>query len=152
MKLEDVKKIGFFVPGPPQGKARARTYRNNGVTRTVTPEKTVLYENLIKIQYEREAHGFRFGDDTPLTVTIEAFYAIPKSTTKKDRARIKSGELKPTKKPDLDNIAKVVCDALNGVAYRDDKNIVTLEVRKSYSERPGILVWIYGRKRRGENE
>lgn len=53
-----------------------------------------------------------------------------------------SGALLPTKKPDLDNVAKIVCDALNGVAYKDDAQIVDLKVHKYFSETPEVVVVI----------
>ena len=66
-------------------------------------------------------------------MTIIAYYEIPKSTTKKDRKRIEALDLHPTKKPDADNIAKTICDALNDLAYHDDSQIVMLMVMKRYT-------------------
>ena len=51
-------------------------------------------------------------------------------------------EIKPTKKPDADNIAKAVCDALNGIACKDDSQVVDLTVRKHYSKFPRVQVFI----------
>ena len=109
--------ICFEIPGKPQGKARARTFYNSklGKMQSITPENTVLYENLIKHCY-LETKCEPFLDKVPLEVEITACFPIPKSATKKDRERIKLMEYYPTKKPDADNIAKVVCDALNGLA------------------------------------
>lgn len=133
-------KVIFTVPGEPQGKARARTCGGH----TYTPEKTVLYENLIKTEYARQCGNRKFcilsdGTAQPVAVRIEAVYGIPKSYSKKKRERALKGELMPTKKPDADNIAKVVCDALNGVAYADDTQVIELRVRKAYGE-PHITV------------
>jgi len=128
-------KVIFTVPGEPQGKARARTCGGH----TYTPEKTVLYENLIKTEYARQCGNLKFatlsdGTAQPVAVRIEAVYGIPKSYSKKKRERALNGELAPTKKPDADNIAKVVCDALNGVAYVDDTQVVDLRVFKRFGE------------------
>lgn len=128
-------KVIFTVPGEPQGKARARTCGGH----TYTPEKTVLYENLIKTEYARQCGNRKFsilsdGTAQPVAVRIDAVYGIPKSYSKKNRERALSGELAPTKKPDADNIAKVVCDALNGVAYVDDTQVVDLRVFKRFGE------------------
>ncbi len=80
----------------------------------------------------------------PLQMIISAYYEIPKSTTKKKRAEIMDGKLYPTKKPDADNIAKVICDALNKIAYKDDTQIIDLTVRKLYSaDLPKVVVEIY---------
>lgn len=127
----------FEVMGMPQGKARARTGKGFGYT----PEKTELYENLIKISYLAAENRKTFFDKEPVEMYITALFPIPKSTTKKDRERIRNKELFPTKKPDADNIAKVICDALNGVAYHDDTQVVKLTVRKAYTEdEPKVVV------------
>jgi Holliday junction resolvase RusA-like endonuclease len=117
--------IFFEVPGKPQGKARARTTKFG----TYTPEKTVLYENLIKVCYRQVSD---YLSDKPLHITIEAVYEPVKSASKAQREAMLSGLIKPTKKPDIDNIAKVVLDALNGVAYKDDTQVIELDLIKSY--------------------
>jgi len=48
----------------------------------------------------------------------------------------------PTIKPDTDNIAKSILDSLNGIAYKDDKQVVMLTVEKRYDEIPSVSVWI----------
>lgn len=55
---------------------------------------------------------------------------------------MQDGYIRPTKKPDCDNIAKIICDALNGIAYYDDSQIVKIEVDKVYNETPGVDVVI----------
>lgn len=117
--------IIFEVPGKPQGKARARTTKFG----SYTPEKTVLYENLIKVCYRQVSD---YISDKPLHITIEAVFEPVKSVSKAQREAMLSGLIKPTKKPDIDNIAKVVLDALNGVAYRDDTQVIELDLIKSY--------------------
>lgn len=121
--------VQFNVTGQPQGKARARTLKSG---RSYTPKKTVDYENHVRSCFLQSKHETWF-DKEPLCVQIFAHYSIPKSTTKKDRALIADYKLLPTKKPDTDNIAKIVCDALNGVAYGDDAQIVRLLVTKDYT-------------------
>lgn len=117
--------ITFTIPGQPQGKARARTTKFG----SYTPEKTVLYENLIKINYQQVTETYFEG---PLRIAINAYYEPPKSISKKQRAAMLEGTIKPTKKPDIDNIAKVVLDALNGIAYKDDTQVIELTVNKNY--------------------
>ena len=134
----------FEVPGTPQGKARARTFYNArlGRSQSVTPEKTVLYENFVKNCFLEQCEH-KFFDKEPLKMNIWAFFPIPKSTTKKDKALMVEWKLHPTKKPDADNIAKVICDALNGVAYGDDTQVVDLNIRKRYTNKePRVLVYI----------
>ena len=77
-----------------------------------------------------------------LDIRIFAYYSIPKSTSKKKRELMLAGKIRPTKKPDFDNIAKIICDSLNGIAYQDDKLIVDGMFRKFYSEQPRVEVKI----------
>lgn len=130
--------INFTVLGEPVGKARQRVTRFG----TYTPEKTVLYENLIKTEYRRQCNDHRFDDKQPLCMEVKAEYMIPASASKAKRAAMARGEIRPMKKPDWDNVGKVVSDALNKLAYRDDTQIVDCTVRKFYSERPKITVKI----------
>lgn len=135
--------VKFTVPGNPQGKARAKTVRNKytGKVNSFTPDNTVLYENLIKESFGIATHE-QWMNKEPLKVSIVAFYPIPKNTSKKNRAQMISGKLRPTKKPDADNVAKVVCDALNGIAYYDDTQVVDLTVHKYFGEAPHVTVQI----------
>ncbi len=71
---------------------------------------------------------------------ITAYFMIPRSATKRDRAGMIAGVILPTKKPDLDNIAKAILDALNGIAYHDDSCVTEVTVRKLYSEDPRVEV------------
>lgn len=121
--------VVFTVPGKPQGKARARTTRTG---HTYTPEKTVLYENLVKACYMEMTPRQTWFNGEPLALTIYATFSIPKSKTKKEKQMMLQGYKFPTVKPDADNIAKVICDALNGVAYTDDTQIIELRVIKRY--------------------
>jgi len=131
----------FTIPGPPQGKARARTVRNNGFTHSYTPEKTVLYENLVKTEYE-QAGGIYHGGTVQISLKIVAYYPIRKGESKCNVACMLSGNTRPTKKPDISNVLKIVEDALNGVAYKDDAQIVHNETDKFYGEVPRVEVEI----------
>lgn len=137
----------FVIDGKPQGKARARTFYNPklGRVQSITPENTVNYESWVKLCFQNQVTDKRWFDKEPLKMTIEAYFPIPASTTKRDRERIDLGQLWPTKKPDADNIAKVICDALNGVAYGDDTQIISLTVIKSFTEEnPRVEVYLKG--------
>lgn len=134
--------VTFHVPGKPQGKARAKTFHTNGITRTVTPDRTVLYENLIKDRYLQEANGFYLESGTPVTLRIVARFLPPKSKSKKIQKSMLDGEVLPLKKPDMDNIVKVVADALNGVAYHDDTQIALVVAKKAYSAMEGLDITV----------
>lgn len=89
-----------------------------------------------------QCKGFRFPDEAMLDMRILAYYSIPKSGSKKMKTQKLANVIRPTKKPDMDNVVKMVADALNQVAYKDDTQIVDCQVRKFYSEEPRIEVII----------
>ena len=122
----------FIIPGEPTGKARPRVTKWGAHT----PEKTVLYENLVKTVYNGKLHeGY-------IEMNVTAFYSITKSASKKKHEQMLSGEIRPTKKPDCDNVLKIIADALNKVAYNDDAQIVRATVEKYYSDVPRVEVEI----------
>ncbi len=129
--------VEFVIHAAPEGKARPRVTMHG----TYTPRSTREYEHLIQVEYKRQG-GKDFGN-APLFVHIKAYYPIPASASKRNAAKMALGYTVPTKKPDADNIAKAVCDALNGIAYHDDAQIVDLFVRKRYTDtEPRVCVYI----------
>ena len=136
--------IAFTIPGPPQGKARARTCRNG---HSYTPENTVLYENLVKTEFLRQCgrgQRIRTVQERPaLGMEIVAVYPVPSGYSKRKTVSALAGDLLPVKKPDADNVAKTVADALNGLAYDDDAQITDLTVLKRYGEDPEVRVRVW---------
>lgn len=126
-----MKYTDFFVEGKVQGKARPRVTMLGGHARAYTPKKTVDYEAQIAQAY-KDAGGTMFPDGAPLHVIISASIAPPASASNKEKERLLQSRM-PCKKPDADNIAKVVMDALNGVAYKDDSCITDLIIHKRYA-------------------
>lgn len=139
-----MKAVMFMVPGKPQGKARARTFYHPEANKHVsmTPERTVLYENLIKECYMLEAGNMYLEAGVPVKLCIVAQFLPPKRVSKKKRLDMLEGRILPLKKPDTDNIVKVVSDALNGVAYHDDTQIASIWAEKIYSEVEGLNVTV----------
>ncbi len=129
----------FSIPGEPVGKARPRVVRNG--SRTYTPEKTVNYEALVKVEFQRQ--GGRMMKDGPVKMRVVAWYGIPRSASKRKQEAMRGGLIRPTKKPDCDNVAKIIADALNGLAWRDDSQVVSLHVEKRFGEIPGVEVEIW---------
>lgn len=136
-ETENELAASFTVDGAPQGKARPRVTRHG----TYTPEKTKEYEKAVQWSYMMQCQGAMFPD-VSLMVVIDAYYPIPKSATKKKHERMQDGLIRPKVKPDLDNVAKAICDALNGEAWKDDAQIANLYVRKWYSNKPRVEVQI----------
>lgn len=127
--------IHLTIPGRPMAKQRPRVLRN-GIT--YTPKETMNYETLVKQLYITE--HFRVRLQGPIKVTITAYIPIPKNVSKKKRQLMIDGIIRPEKRPDWDNIGKIITDALNQVAYEDDKQIVDARVTKMYSEEPRVEV------------
>jgi len=142
MEAEEMKQIRFEVPGAPFGKERPKFARRGNYTMTYTPKKTLQHEKEVVAAYMEIAKGRKFEKGTPLDIRIIAYYPIPKSTSKKKQREMLEHRLRPTVKPDLDNVAKLVYDALNGVAWYDDNAIVDTQVRKFYSDMPRVDVSI----------
>lgn len=126
--------VTFTIPGEPKGKAR-RVVTKKG--QTYMPKETENY-----VAFVREIYYFNKLPklEGMIQVKINAYFKIPKSGSKKKKAKMASGEIRPTKKPDIDNILKMVTDALNELAYDDDKQIVSALVEKYYSQDPRVEV------------
>ena len=133
-------KIEFTIPGEPKGKGRPRFTKSG---HTYTPKGTAEYEADVKAAYYAACGGGRsFAQGIPLSMHIAAYCGIPKSAGKKKRAEMLGRLILPTKKPDADNIVKVIADALNRAAYYDDAQIVRLSYSKVYDEVPHVDVVI----------
>lgn len=117
------------IEGAIKGKDRPRFSR--GSKKPHSTRETLKHEAWIRKCYKQQSGQYFTG---PLRVFINVYFKIPKSYTKKQREAIRTGELYPTKKPDADNIAKVILDALNKVAYKDDTQVIELVVIKRYTE------------------
>lgn len=132
--------ISFFVPGKPQGKGRARAFKmRNGHIGHYTPEKTKTYEGFIRTQ-AIDAMGVERPTRRPVKLSLLINYEVPTSWPSWKIQSALEGQIAPTVKPDSDNVVKAVKDALNGVAWRDDCQVVMMEVQKQYSLDPGLLI------------
>lgn len=129
--------IKLIIPGEPCAKQRPRTTKQG---HTYTPQKTVNYETLVRELYILQ--NFRQQLEGELVMTVRAYFTIPKSASKKKAADMVGGRIRPTKRPDWDNVGKIISDALNGLAYHDDSQIVTATVEKWYSAEPRVEVEI----------
>lgn len=134
--------IRFTIPGEPVGKGRPRFSGGGQYVRTYTPKKTADYEGFVRACYNGVAKGFKFEDDKSLEMYIIAYFEIPKSANKKRTMLMQHNAIRPTKKPDADNILKIIADALNKVAYKDDSQIVAVAVEKRYALHPKVEVII----------
>ena len=132
--------IIFVVPGRPQPKERPRVTRSGY---SFTPPRTKEYEALVIEQAKKSGTLPQSPiEETPLKMIIWCYMPIPTSWSRKKQELAIQGKLLPAKRPDIDNLGKIVMDALNGVAYKDDAQIVQLVINKIYSDEPRLDVLI----------
>lgn len=136
-------KVAFTVLGEPVAKGRPRFSRKGNYVKSYTPEKTVNYETLVRLEYERQCEGVCFPADIPLCMNMTIYMGIPKSASKKKQKQMLEGELRPLKRPDSSNICKSLEDALNSVAYPDDAQIVETHISRFYGDPPRAEIEIY---------
>ena len=124
--------IEFTVKGKAKAKQSFKIGRNGF---KYTPSDMVEYANLVRISFINKYSDWSIENfrNKPLKARINVYMLIPQSFSKVKTNLALKGELRPIIKPDCDNIAKNINDALNGIVYPDDKQIVSLEVNKFYS-------------------
>lgn len=133
--------IRFHVPGEPQGKGRARVGRVGAHVRMFTPAKTAAYEGLVA----HAAQSAMAGRDLmkgACRIELDVVCTVPASWSGKKQREALHGDIRPTKKPDADNVLKAVCDGLNGVVWADDVQAVEVSVLKRYGKVPGVTVHV----------
>ena len=120
----------------PVAKARPRVTMVGGRARAYTPKKSADYERHIAREW---AHERQSG---PVRLDIVFGMPIPQSWSKKQQDAAASLLILPAKKPDIDNLIKAVMDALNGVAYDDDNQVIELSAKKVYAPEPYVAIWL----------
>ena len=135
--------INFTVYGVPVGKGRPRFTRGG---HAYTPEKTAAYEDSVRRCWQTQS-GQGFAGGVPLLASLTAWFPIPKSTSKKKAAAMEG--VFHLSRPDADNIAKAILDALNGHAYQDDSAVQIDRCWKLYTNgAPRVEVTIREAERR----
>lgn len=133
-------KIKFTIPGTPVAKARPRITRSG---HAYTPKKTADYEMRVKICVMQLMAVQRLRPTTEaVRLTVQAFFPIPASWTKAKKEKALNGDLKHTTKPDFDNVEKAIQDAMNGIVYKDDSQIVLVAGSKEYASEPRVEVTV----------
>lgn len=133
--------ISFVVYGEPVAQGRPRATTIKGKVRMYDPSKSRDYKDYVRLAAAQHAPERLIESAIGLKVTI--YRPIPKSFSKKKTEQAERGEIVPTTKPDADNYLKTVKDALNGVIWKDDSQIVDVQVRKRYSNKPRIEIEIH---------
>lgn len=145
-ELKEIRKeYHFRIMGRVKAKQSVK-FGANGVK--YTPDDMVNYANWVKMSFLKEYPGHLPSEliGYNLTVQIYVYFQYPKGFSQKKIKLAEQGLLRPTVKPDWDNISKNICDALNGVAWPDDKAITDGSVHKYYDKYDYVNVVIFGRK------
>lgn len=120
----------FDVMMEPRGKGRPRFTRSG---KTYTPAETTAAEKKIAAAYWALQERSYYERNVPIALHVEAYFKVPLSYDKRKTEAALAGDRFPTKKPDGDNILKLVADALNKAAYYDDSQIVYMTIKKKYA-------------------
>ena len=134
------RSVEFTIPGEPYGKPSVRTTKNGF---TYMDRKATAYWDMMVKEFRKQCPDvIRWERRVPLRLTIRAYYGIRESASKKEKQAMLEQRIRPTKTPDWDNIGKMVCDGLNGIAWYDDAQIVHGETIKRYSTDPRVEITI----------
>ena len=155
--MEERAFVKLKILGEPMGKQRPRFSNVNGFPKSYTPKETINYESRVVSEYKQNYSGMAFDYNDEIMATIIANFKIPKAHYKyhkktgttdldKEGQLMLKGIKRPTINKDIDNICKICMDALNGIAYPDDKQIVSLVGLKYYSEEPSVEITLERRK------
>lgn len=123
--------IAFSIPGQPTAKGRPRFAQRGRFMSAYTPAETRNAEAFVKLLATQAMAG-RAAYLGPLSVALVAWFEVPASASKKRKAAMLDQQVFPVGKPDADNLLKLYGDALNGIVWKDDSQIVRCSVRKVY--------------------
>jgi Holliday junction resolvase RusA-like endonuclease len=137
--MTDVTPVVVYVAGQPRGKGRGQFRRFKNFVSTYSPEPTVNYEAALRMAGETAMDG-RPPLEGALSVFVEAVFIVPASWSAKKVTRALAGEIRPTGKPDFDNVLKIAGDGLNKLVWRDDAQITDMTAQKRYGRTPGLRI------------
>lgn len=137
--------IRIDLAGAPRGQGRPRfravtTRDGRHFNSAYKDDGTEKYEAALRARAQ-DAMGGRAPLTGPLHVSMVAAFPIPASWSAKKQREALAGIIRPTVKPDIDNIIKGL-DAINQIVFVDDKQIVEVEMAKFYSDRPRLQIMI----------
>lgn len=135
-----MKRIQFEIPGDVQAQQRPRFARMGKGVRAIDPKESRDYKAFVRLV--ASAYAPKTLITEPIKLTIDVYRKIPKSFSKKKHELATSGKIRPTTKPDIDNLAKGIKDGLSKVLWHDDSQITELIARKWYSDNPRAVVTV----------
>jgi len=134
--------VSFIIEGDPVAKGRPKFARRGKFVSVYTPKKTKTYEDKVA-EVARIAMGDQEPLETPVTVSIMIYFPVPASYSKKRREACLNQTEMHLKRPDMDNVYKAITDAMNGIVYQDDCQIVSMHVDKVYADVGSVSVYVY---------
>lgn len=164
------REISFTVYGKPYGKKNMKPTQGKYRLTTYNPKENVIYGQNVIVALSKEYEKFEesvykqpiFFENTQIEVEIAAYYEVPKSYMRKQAnkdgyyynkkgTKMLKGEIRPIVRPDLDNISKIICDAITnfGLIWRDDSQIVSMKLEKYYDLQPRVEVTVKGDVKNG---
>lgn len=132
--------IRFTIPGEPVPQGRPRATSRGGFTRMYDPPASREYKKLVKIYASKNRPDKLL--EGYVEVEMHIYKRSLKSFSKRKQEEAEQGKLRPKTKPDADNYAKGILDAMKGIIWQDDGQVTDLIARKYYSERPRVEVAI----------
>lgn len=132
--------IQFTVPGNPTAKGRPRFSTRGGFVRSYTPEKTRVAE--LAFAYAALPYKPKEPLSGALRIDFQFYLQTPRSWSRKRRDEAEKGQIRHITKPDADNLVKTCMDAMNGVFFLDDAQVVEFSSSKHYSDNPRTVVTI----------
>lgn len=139
-RIQEPSVISFVVYGEPVAQGRPRATTINGHARMYDPAKSHDYKDYVRLVASEYAPEKLL--EGAVSLELNVYLPIPKSFSQKKQRDAEKGLIRPTKKPDMDNYIKGICDALNGVIWKDDCQVIHLIAEKLYSFRPRIEIVI----------
>lgn len=137
--------IDLTIPGEARGLARPRITTRCGHPRNVDDPKNINEKGRLQVFIRDEMQ--RLGIVGPVaasplgfTLSVGVFYHCPQSMSKRTREAALKGAMRVTRKPDCDNLLKMIGDAWNGILWADDAQITTMHIYKQYAERDYMRV------------
>jgi Holliday junction resolvase RusA-like endonuclease len=132
--------IQFTVYGEPVAQGRPRATNINGHIRMYDPKKSRDFKDYVRlVASEHRPEKLLEG---PISLVVKVYKPTLKSFSKKKKAAAEAGQLRPTSKPDVSNYLKLIEDALTGVIWKDDSQIIDCSISKYYSETPRTEIQI----------
>lgn len=129
--------VRITIAGEPTAQGRARISTVNGFPMAYEPAKSRDWKRYASLIASEQMKGHPVMDG-PLTMQIHVFRQIPRSWSKKKQTMAAQGIVRPVSKPDVDNYVKSAMDALKGIVWTDDSQVVSLMAVKHYSENPRL--------------